>query len=56
MTQTMKREWRTNIGLRLPIEIGKWFENECQERSRTYSNYVELLIRQQKIISENLKK
>lgn len=40
----MSRSWRTNIGLRLPADVGKWLERHCERENRTFANYVETLI------------
>lgn len=38
------RIWRTNIGLRLTKENGKWFEEYCKKENRSMSNAIEYLI------------
>lgn len=38
------RPWRTNLGLRLTLDLGEWFERQCETENRTFANYVETLI------------
>lgn len=44
MGESLKKPWRTNIGLRLSAELGEWMENHCQAENRTFANFVETLV------------
>ncbi len=44
MTESARRPWRTNVGLRLTKEVGLWFDEKCERDNRAYANMVELLI------------
>ena len=48
MTESDKKPWRTNIGLRLTAEDGKWFEQYCLNENRSMANFVELLIKRER--------
>lgn len=44
MSESERKPWRTNVGLRLTKEAGLWFDAKCERELRPYANMVELLI------------